>query len=256
MGKRRQQDTAQQQTSIVKAIFQVYQCLHHLSLLRRDAETDGAGPFERKASELDRFLKPAMPNRFVFGEIKKCNRAWAKSMTQVLMKHYLTEIEVLKGRISGYQLDVLAINQALNLAKSWALRNFGRKFQPSVFTEVGKIAQNFSKLAVSTACSGTSVPKPCSSSQMKEDLVGGLSGLDGGACSTPRKRARSTTPDSSPSQIPQSPKRSRPEPSAHSPVSKSSYSSVAGSPPARTSPHPPSPFSFPFCFQISKPEWT
>ena len=76
----RSDDAMARQTSPVKIMFQILQCLHHLVMLQDDANT--AGPrhsqaFFQKAKELDRFVGPAMPTPGLADKIKSINLAWA-----------------------------------------------------------------------------------------------------------------------------------------------------------------------------------
>ena len=106
------------QSSPVKIMFQILQCLHHLVMLQDDANT--AGPrqaFFQKAKELDRFVRPAMPTRDLADKIKSINLAWAFEIRSTLVTHYRTQLDFLSGSLNAWNLSATDCAQAKLKAK-------------------------------------------------------------------------------------------------------------------------------------------
>ena len=130
------------QSSPVKIMFQILQCLHHLVMLQDDANT--AGPhqaFFQKAKELDRFVRPAMPTRDLADKIKSINLAWAFEIRSTLVTHYRTQLDFLSGSLKAWNLSATDCAQAKLKAKEWAKRNFGRKLKPQTLSEFDRRVQ-------------------------------------------------------------------------------------------------------------------
>ena len=182
--------------SPAKVLFGLYQCLHHLSILAGNAETGKDKPFSRKAAELDRFFRPALPDRHVFDQIKKANLEWAQKQRENLSAHYRWKVDSLLGCISAWRLTKSDLRQHLNMTKTWAQKNFGRKFKTSVFNDVDKMVQNFTISEHTAKESAPSQEQRSSSSSQnlpKKSVTG--------TTSTPsRKRGRPSSADSPPGQ--------------------------------------------------------
>lgn len=205
--------------SPVKLLFGLYQCLHHLSILTGDANTDKRPVFSRKVEELDRFFIPAMPtlNPLFQKQCHATNEKWRQEQMGNLTEHYQWCIETLKGSISACRLTQSDLKTYLAQARKWAQQHFRKRFQIKAFDKVDQMVLNF---AISeTTASG---PTPGSSTQIEEQpkkvTVPEVTVPE--VISTPsRKRDRPLTPESSPTQI-QTPKKTK----------SSSYAEKAKSP--------------------------
>ena len=130
------------QSNPVKIIFQILQCLHHLVMLKDDANT--AGPreaFFQKAKELDRFVRPAMPTPDLADKIESINLAQAFEIRSILVTHYRTQLDFLSGSLTPWNLSATDCAQAKLKAKEWAKRNFGRKLKPQTLSEFDRRVQ-------------------------------------------------------------------------------------------------------------------
>lgn len=217
------------QPSPTKLLFQLLQCLHHLSLL---SNTTGSAvrSFQSKAHELNRFIKPAMPNHYVSKAISAVNNAWVKNMTQALLTHYQYQIDFIQGALKTSSISGQDMFFMTQKAKEWANRNIGKKLQSGTLEKFDKIVKNLIMTKDLTApplhpptSSPPSVPQPCG---------GLLSGQarDASSVATPKGRRRSGTPDNSPTQT-QAPKRTSASPGPDH--IRPSYSEAAKSPPSR-----------------------
>ena len=64
--------------NLTKLLFQSLQMIHHVSLMRKQAEGSPVSTFLHKIAELDRFTRPARPHSDVIKRIQTLNRSWAK----------------------------------------------------------------------------------------------------------------------------------------------------------------------------------
>ena len=133
----RSDDAMYRQSSRVKIMFQILQCLHHLVMLQDDANT--AGPrqaFFQKAKELDRFVRPAMPTPDLADKIKSINLAWAFEIRSTLVTHYRTQLDFLSGSLKAWKLSATDCGQAKLKEKEWAKRNFWEKTETPNFVKI------------------------------------------------------------------------------------------------------------------------
>ena len=89
--------------SPAKLVYGLLQCLHHLSLLS-DGVGAAARAFNRKARELDRFVRPALPGQKVRDAIQSVNNAWVAQTTQTLVTHYKDELDETRGGLKALNL--------------------------------------------------------------------------------------------------------------------------------------------------------
>ena len=124
--------------SPAKMVYGLLQCLHHLSIL-----TDGVGAaaraFNRKARELDGFIRPALPTEKVRQAIRSVNDTCAQEWTRVLITHYKDELDETRGALSAMRLSNSELTQATNTARNWGFRNYNRKLKASTVAELEKI---------------------------------------------------------------------------------------------------------------------
>ena len=233
--------------SPVKTLYQILQCLHHLSLLV--SEQEGAGcsskAFRKKVIELDRFIRPAIPNSAIFEAVKEANRAWATSVTQALIAHYRAQLDFLKGSLKAWKISYADRALYRNKALQWARWNFGRKISKSTIDHLDRILADFCTPSVKipenardrNASAGTKQANVATARQQAT----GSGQRERVLPSTPRKRAR---PSLSPQQS-QMPKRActpqkslqnrtAPIPTQPAPQTSrpTSYASAARSPPS------------------------
>ena len=130
------------QSSPVKIMFQILQCLHHLVMLQDGGNTTGVRQaFFQKAKELDRFVRPAMPTPELADKIKSINLAWAFEIRSNLVTHYRTQLDFLSGSLKAWNLSTTDCAQSKLKAKEWAKRNFGRKLKPQTLSEFDRRIQ-------------------------------------------------------------------------------------------------------------------
>ena len=235
-------------SSPIKTFFQILQCLHHLANLLADQGGAGSSPkaFSRKQKELNYYIRPAIPNSTILKVIRGASSDWATTVTQGLITHYRTEIEVLKGSLSAWRISQAEKVLYRNKALEWARRNFGKKLRKSSLENWDHILNTF--------CA-PSIKKPQNSNQgnasgntqqvavERRACPVSESGRGEGGHSTPQKRKRtsfSPTQSHPPKRAitPQKPLQNRTAPKPMKPPSPTtaqpSYARVARSPPNST----------------------
>ena len=152
------QDTDEPENPVVKLLFGLYQCLHHLSFLNGEAGNDKRRPFDRKVEELDRFIIPALPtlNTKFKKDCHATNERWRDEQIANLKDHYTWSIDVLKGSISAHFLSHSELFEHLKAARQWAKRNFRKKFQAKIFGEVDQMVQKLISTTVKGPAPGNS----------------------------------------------------------------------------------------------------
>ena len=124
--------------SPVKLMFRLLQCLHHLAMLADD-EGIAVKAFTRKAHELDRFIRPAIPNASIFKKIQTINEAWVGEVTLALREHYQTQIDFLSGSLKAWNLSNSDYFQTKTKALEWARRHYGRRLNSKALMEFDKL---------------------------------------------------------------------------------------------------------------------
>lgn len=214
---------ATSRASPTKLLFQMLQCLHHLCILT-STNSGAVRSFERKARELDRFLKPAMPNLSVMRSISDVNNGWVKNMTQALITHYRDQFDFLQGALVACKISQTDMASMSKKAKEWAYRNFGKKLQKETLAKFDKIVKD---LAKDLAVPNTVNPVPSTSGGLQSGQA-----RDALPVATPKRRRSLSTPSNSPTQT-QASKRVCTSPKTNQ--ERPSYSDISKSPPSRPS---------------------
>ena len=203
--------------SPVKLMFRLLQCLHHLAMLADD-EGIAVKAFTRKAHELDRFIRPAIPNASIFKKVQTINEAWVGEVTLALREHYQTQIDFLSGSLKAWNLSNSDFFQTKTKALEWARRHYGRRLNTKALTELEKLM---------TSLRSPPKPTPSTSTARNHRLSEPGTGPVGGETSRPG------TPPSSQSASNAT--------KTHSPASERrrhsspSYATAARSPPSQAS---------------------
>ena len=121
--------------SPIKVMYQILQCLHHIFMLETDGVNNGGNPFDKKASDLDQFLRPAMPTFGLRQKLSEINRSWAFEIKSTLANHYRTQLDFLSGSLKAFNLSASDCAQTKSKALQWARKNFGRKLKAKTVTE-------------------------------------------------------------------------------------------------------------------------
>ena len=206
-----------QDNPVVKLVFGLYQCLHHLSFLTGGGRSENARPFARKVEELDRFFIPALPNMNCLFK-KRChetNEKWRQEQIGNLREHYEWCIDSLKGSISAYHLTRSELSDYMLKAEKWAKQQFRRKFKSHLFGQVDQMVQK-------TLFPQTTAKDPGSSTSSKIQAEPAKAPEPAGISTPKRKRGASASPETSPTQT-NTPKQRR-----------ISYAEKSKSPPRRT----------------------
>ena len=164
-----------------KIIYKMYQAKHHLTILRKAENDDNHPLFMRKVNELDSYFKVAgaRDDPEYLAKLRQGNREWRTFHIRTQIEHYVQMIDFEKGALAASNLSKSEIVNSLNTAKSWARKNYKKKFIDSEFYQVEQIANRYA-----------SEPK-------KADLVSKAKPAKIVVASTPlasRKR-RASTPD-------------------------------------------------------------
>ena len=133
------------QSSPVKIMFQILQCLHHLVMIQDDANT--AVPrqaFFQKAKELDRVVRPAMPTPDLADKIKSINLAWAFEIRSTLVTHYRKQLDFLSGSLKAWNLSATDCVHAKLKAKEWANATLAENWNPKHFKNSTAESNKFS----------------------------------------------------------------------------------------------------------------
>ena len=198
--------------SPIKLMFQLLQCLHHLQNLI-DGEGLAARAFRRKADELNRFVRPAIPTPQIMTKVRNMNEAWVVELTEALRLHYQTQIDFVSGSLKAWNLSENDRSQCKSRAIDWAKRQFGRKLKPETITEFEKLFKNI-----------FAQPKPLPNRRQS-----GPAAAPGGVNNRPASQSEPVASTSR--QTASSPDNRR-----QSLIPKPSYVNAAKSPPQRSSP--------------------
>ena len=74
--------------TVGKLFFQILQVLHHMGIASRQMSGNLPQAFQRKVTQLNKFVKPARPTDNVRAEIDNANSSWADNMGKIMMSHY------------------------------------------------------------------------------------------------------------------------------------------------------------------------
>jgi hypothetical protein len=88
--------------NLTKLLFQLLQIIHHISIMRKQAEGSPVSTFLHKIAELDRFTRPARPHSDVIKRIQTLNRSWAKQVGVIVHNHYLTNLNSIISTLKNY----------------------------------------------------------------------------------------------------------------------------------------------------------
>ena len=140
----------QGQVSHVKLLFQMIQVLHHLSNASRQLNDQPSKAFSKKVQELDRFIRPAMPNQGIKSKINQVNNDWAKQVAQSLKTHYETQLDFLKTTFRSFNISANDWVSNKNHAIIWARRAIGKKLSENTLQNVGQVFASLLELAPTT----------------------------------------------------------------------------------------------------------
>ena len=113
--------------NLTKLLFQLLQMIHHISVMRKQAEGSPVNAFLHKIAELDRFIRPARPNSDVIKRIQTLNRSWAKQVGVIVHNHYLTNLNSIISPLKSTRASKDEMSRARYTALSWARHNFARQ---------------------------------------------------------------------------------------------------------------------------------
>lgn len=122
--------------SLVKVFFGMIQCLHHGHII--DGQRQGrnsAKAFQAKVKELNSFVRPARSGPWVQAEIVKINENWASQVSDALAQHYKKALDNLLVTAKGLVIG-LDWPRALQIAETWAQRNYRKKLTSDVLKSV------------------------------------------------------------------------------------------------------------------------
>ena len=128
--------------NLTKLLFQLLQMIHHISIIRTQAEGSPVNAFLYKIAELDRFTRSARPNSDVIKRMQTLNRSWAKQVGMIVHNHYLTNLNSIISTLKTTRASKDEMSRARYTALSWARDNFGRKLQNYTVSEFGTILRN------------------------------------------------------------------------------------------------------------------
>ena len=128
--------------NLTKLLFQLLQIIHHISIMRKQAEGSPVNAFLHKVAESTHVIRPARPNSDVIKRIQTLNRSWAKQVGVIVHNHYLTNQNSTISTLRTIRASKDEMSRARYTALSWARDNFGRKLQNSTVSEFGWILWN------------------------------------------------------------------------------------------------------------------
>ncbi len=229
--------------SLVKALFQILQCIHHIGLLKghiRDQSFPDS--ITRKISDLNNFLKPGQRNAQIDRAIDQVNKTWANNIIKEMIVHYESCLSKLKAQVTlAMSSKSLDFDRAFSNAIKWGKQNFRHKLLNSTLTTFESIVRSIKSnrpgtssvfpisLVPSTSTIHSPSPSSCTSSSTP-------SPQPEPTCPSPPKLTPSTPPCISPPSPQAGPSRCSPPPSPPTPVQSPrgpgrSYSDALRSPP-------------------------
>lgn len=132
-------------SALVKALFQIIQCLHHIQNSIQQQEGSLNKAFSQKLNELNQFIKPALPNSAIKSVISGINSGWMKQIIAALSSHYSDSLAKLKKNVTDMNLNHLDTERAQQLATEWAHKNFKKKLRKETLSKFRNICQTLFK---------------------------------------------------------------------------------------------------------------
>lgn len=137
---RQQKDIAGNQ--YVKIFFQLLQCIHHATILKKQTEGQFSKAFKNKIAQLNSFICPALFDDEIKSEILATNKTWATSMTSKIRNHYLKKITKLSKRAQDLKLPKHILNDVITKALYRARKQFGSKLHHATISEFQNMFQS------------------------------------------------------------------------------------------------------------------
>ncbi|XP_041350844.1 uncharacterized protein LOC121369825 isoform X2 [Gigantopelta aegis] len=191
---------------LVKLLYGVLQCIHHIGLLEENlVNSTLPKSLARKVEELNSFIKPARPNLDITFDLNLTNQNWANQTMNVLIKHYANSLKLLKSKIiSAMSSKNLDFDRAQFTAIKWGRKNYKTKLTDSSLSEFSRYLSDLlpnTENSVGSSCQ-TTTPLPQRQKRARSPRVNTPSnGPDLKA--TPPIAKRSTAPHLTP--LPNSP---------------------------------------------------
>ena len=219
--------------SLVKALFQILQCIHHIGLLKghiRDQSFPDS--ITRKISDLNNFLKPGQRNAQIDRAIDQVNKTWANNIIQEMIAHYESCLLKLKAQVTlAKSSKSLDFDRAFSNAVKWGKQNFRHKLLNSTLTTFESFVRS-----IKSRCPGTSSVFPISLVP-STPIIHSPTPSSSTSSSTPSPQPEPSCPSPPPMLTPSTPPRTSP-PSPHAGPSRLSPSPQPG-PSSQSLPSPP-----------------
>ena len=150
----------------IRAFFTLIQCIHHISILKKQVAGQVTQAFSRKQKHLNDFIKPAFSGPKIKREIDEINKSWVTNISSKLVEHYESSIEIILSKISELSLSPPDQSKSMTIALQQARSHFGKKLQASTV----KTFQNYFPNSTSTpADKQTLQPTPQTQSLPKQN---------------------------------------------------------------------------------------
>lgn len=126
-----------------KLLFQILQCVHHLTNLSDSREGIKAKAFQKKQKELDKFVRPAQehPNSEFRGAFRQLTSQYISGTLALLRTHYLASMKVLCIKIQNLGISHSDLQTSSKIALRWGRKNFGSKLTTVSIKEFHKTVQ-------------------------------------------------------------------------------------------------------------------
>ena len=113
-----------------KILFQILQCVHHLTILREAEGKRSSKLFIGKINELDRWQKVACDsdNPKFAKDMHKLNLDYRECVIETNIEHYEYMLQFKRGSLSALHLTKTDMETNIQSAKSLAKRAFKRKY--------------------------------------------------------------------------------------------------------------------------------
>ena len=119
---RREETPRNSPMTVGKLFFQILQVLHHVGIASRQMSGNLPQAFQRKVTQLNKFVKPARPTDNVRAEIANANSAWAENMGKIMMSHYDCTLASLLKATGKLALNKEDFHSAKLTAIQWGKR--------------------------------------------------------------------------------------------------------------------------------------
>ena len=117
---------------LAKLLFQVLQCLHHLTNIRPNGKGTMAKAFLKKQQEMDSFVRPAQELGSAFRPFfKKLTSNYFDATLDALVNHYQTRIETLRAEIQNMGASTSDFETSRQISLKWGRKNFRSKLTQS-----------------------------------------------------------------------------------------------------------------------------